>query len=87
VKADNHGIRERNLMKLLLPLGVSEFDIDIVWLATVDSFGQNRGSTAHSSISNRALQPPDPKSESDVVGQILDGICKLDSKVVALRVN
>ena len=35
VRVENHGIRERNVLKLLLPAGIREHEIETAWLATV----------------------------------------------------
>ena len=50
-KGRNNGIREENILKLLLPVGINKSDIDQTWLSTTDSFGQLRGETAH--VSNQ----------------------------------
>ncbi|SFZ93845.1 hypothetical protein SAMN05428642_103367 [Flaviramulus basaltis] len=47
----NHGIKSEHLYKMLLPVGVEESDLDNAWLSTMDSFGAQRGSIAHSTIS------------------------------------
>ena len=47
----NHGIKSNHLYKILLPIGIEESDLDNAWLSTMDSFGSQRGSIAHSTIS------------------------------------
>jgi hypothetical protein len=79
----NHGIREPNVLHLLLPLGLLPKEIDSTWLSTIDSFGAKRGQTAHMSF--RAQQLPDPRSESSTVSQILAGLAQLDEKITRLR--
>ena len=79
----NHGIRESNLLALLLPIGLLPKEIDSAWLGTTDSFGAKRGQTAHTSF--RAQQQPDPGSESSTVSQILAGLALLDEKITRLR--
>lgn len=44
---ENNGVKRNNLLAILLPLGFIETDFDPVWLASMDSFGQGRGDTAH----------------------------------------
>ncbi len=80
--ARNHGITERDVLKLLLPVGISEKDIDSTWLATIDSFGQSRGRTAHRS--KRVDQPPDPRNEYEIVSQIIDGLMVIDQELLEL---
>jgi hypothetical protein len=79
----NHGIRERNLLALLLPVGVRDGDLDKTWLATIDSFGAQRGDTAHQS--GRTQQQPDPQQELQTVQAIASGLAKLDATLSALH--
>jgi hypothetical protein len=77
--ANNHGIKEENVLEVLLPLGMDPSDIDTVWLSTMDSFASLRGETAHTSI--RTHQPLDPKTEKGTVDQILLGLRDIDKKL------
>lgn len=75
----NHGIKEENLLKLLLPIGIEADEIDDIWLAAMNSFGEERGSVAHSSGSNyRTTTLPDPKIELDKVNNVLEGLKAVD---------
>jgi hypothetical protein len=49
VLTKNNGIREKNFLRMVLPLGIAPIDIDSAWLSTIDSFGVNRGEVAHTS--------------------------------------
>ena len=82
---ENHGIRERNILRLLLPIGINEYDIDTTWLSTTDSFSQDRGESAHRS--NRVANPLDPKTEHDRVGQILEGLMAIDHRLLKFRIT
>ena len=79
----NHGIRERQILRLLLTVGIKEADIDPVWLSTTDSFGQNRGESAHSS--NKVTNPPDPQNELSTVMQVVDGLSNIDELLLSYR--
>ena len=79
----NHGVRERHLLKLLLPVGVKRAEIDPAWMATIDTFGSNRGQMAHSSVG--VQQPPDPKTELQTVQLILKGLENLDETLAKLK--
>src|SRR5581483_10138638 len=57
----NNGIREKDVLRLLLSVGFSSGDIDTTWLVTVDGFGAKRGQTAHTSF--RVQQLLDPQTE------------------------
>ena len=75
----NHGVRERNILGLLLPVGIEPDAIDVAWLATVDSFGEARGTVAHRSFgAYRATQLPDPGTEIATVENILKGSRAID---------
>ena len=82
-KGKNHGIREENILRLLLPLGIDETDIDQTWLSTTSSFGQSRGHSAHQSM--KVYNPPDPKNELGIVNQILEGLSDIDAKLAKFR--
>jgi hypothetical protein len=71
----NHGVRERNLLRILVPLGVSKAELDTTWLATMDSFGGARGSAAHTSGSSVAINPAD---EAKTVNDIIEGLKAVD---------
>jgi hypothetical protein len=84
VIASNNGIKEANLLIMLFPLGVDYRRINTAWLATIDSFGTDRGTFAHTS-QMKAHQAIDPQNESDKVRrQILPGLKKLDRKISRL---
>lgn len=76
---DNHGIREKNLLSLLLPIGINSDDIDKIWLQEMNDFGKKRGEFAHQSASNyKTRQPPDPKNELEMVKRLLEGLIHID---------
>jgi hypothetical protein len=82
----NHGIREKNLLALLLPVGIEPGQLDVTWLSTVDSFGQQRGTVAHHSASSyRATLLPDPQTELNTVRKILTGLRDIDKRLNKLR--
>lgn len=78
----NHGIREPNIKKMILPLGVRKEDLDHTWLIEMDQFGRNRGDLAHNSF--KALQPIDPKSELETINRLLTGLGQLDRSISKL---
>lgn len=79
---DNHGIKEKNVLSMLLPIGIETEDIDQTWLSTMNSFGERRGEAAHSSThSSKTQQPPDPGSEYDTVGKLVSGLQALDEVI------
>ena len=83
VRMKNNGIREKNVLRLVLPVGILESDLDAAWLQTIDGFGSARGDTAHQAL--RTQQPHDPAAEARTVKEIVEGLRKLDARLVALR--
>jgi hypothetical protein len=80
VLKNNHGVREENLLKVLFPIGIGPKEIKTTWLATMDSFGVERGSIAHTSI--KTQQPIDPEGEfKKIREQVLPGLKRLDRKL------
>lgn len=78
VRMSNHGIRATQVRRLLLPAGVQEAQLDGTWLNTIDSFGANRGETAHASA-QRTVTLPDPKTELTTVKAIASGLRFIDA--------
>jgi hypothetical protein len=83
VKTENHGVREANVLGILLPAGIREHEIDSAWLEQIDAFGSARGDTAHQA--GRPQAPPDPKSELQAVRAIVEGLIPVDARLSALR--
>ena len=79
----NNGIRERNVLSLLLPIGVQETDFPTGWLAGIDSFGRRRGETAHQA--SRTTMVPDPQNELQTVAELAAGLATIDEVVLHLR--
>jgi hypothetical protein len=78
----NHGMKEKNLLALLLPVGIQPSQLDVTWLSTVNSFSQQRGIFAHRSISSyRATLLPNPQDELDTVRKILSGFRAVDDNL------
>lgn len=81
VRKGNHGIKEKNLMALLLPIGVVHDKIDPVFLAEIDSFGSLRGVAAHSSSGTAVRTAIDPAEELRRTEALLPHIEALDAQV------
>lgn len=76
---ENHGIREENLRRLLIPIGVDFAELDATWLTNISEFGKKRGEVAHKTIG--AQQAIDPLTEFNDVKNLLVGLRKLDEVV------
>ena len=82
---ENHGIRSRDVLALLLTIGVDDGKIDQAWLATIDGFGSARGDAAHQSgVRSRVKYQIDPQSDYNTVQVILDGLKALDQELTRL---
>lgn len=82
VITQNHGLKEANILALLLPIGIESDDLDPALLATMNTFGEQRGVVAHSSATAyRTSQPPDPASELNTVQQIIQGLLQVDELI------
>ncbi|MER5461988.1 HEPN domain-containing protein [Streptomyces sp. NPDC002668] len=81
---ENHGVKEANLLRLLLPIGFKESDFDSVWLGVMNSFGANRGMVAHQSAS-RVQNPPDPAISRRQVQDALSGLLLLESVFARIK--
>lgn len=82
----NHGVKETNLLALLLPIGIDSDDLDPALLATMNTFGEQRGVIVHSSATSyKTIQPPDPATELSTVKQITIGLLQVDELINNLR--
>ncbi len=77
---NNNGIMERNLKRLLMPVGIALSELDQTWLNNMSSFGGKRGFVAHTSRLV-VTTPPDPQTEKQTVDVLLAGLKGLDEMV------
>lgn len=85
VISSNNGIKERNILKLIIPLGINYSRLDDTWLTTIDSYGSSRGEVAHNSFSvQRQL---DKNSELNNLNLVLTGIKKIDIKLQKVNLS
>lgn len=84
----NHGIKEKNIMGMLLPIGVDCDDLDIVLLADLNSYGESRGIVAHrASQAYRTTQQIDPKEEFKKVSTLVKDLVSIDKALNELVVE
>ncbi|MBN1907942.1 MAG: hypothetical protein JW927_22890 [Deltaproteobacteria bacterium] len=76
---NNNGIKRKDILLLIVPLGVDYSNIDQTWLSTIDSYGSSRGRVAHNSFS--VQQQLDQNDEINNLDLVLQGIKKLDMKL------
>ncbi len=72
-----------NLLRLLLPVGVRESDLDPTWVADMETFGIMRGIVAH--VSAKAVKsPPDPVNARNQVQKAVAGLSDIDDLLAKL---
>jgi hypothetical protein len=77
---NNHGIKEENVLALMLPLGIKHTDLDTTLLADLTSYGSARGQVAHKSNAY-TTQYADPKEEFERAKNLVAGLHKLDELI------
>ncbi len=87
VKRQNHGIREKNLLRLLITIGLRHDDIDPVLVSELDNFGKLRGEVAHSSTIKHIRTCPNPEDELNRVNNLVSLLRELDRKLDKLILN
>lgn len=81
---DNHGVKTKNIKKMLLPLGVEDTEFDQTWLIVMDNFGRDRGELAHTTHS--VQYQIDPQTEKTRVNfHIMREIERLDNIIRGLK--
>lgn len=84
VRRENHGIKEKNLLSLLLPIGIDHKHLDPVFMTEINQYGSLRGLAAHSSTRSAVRQAIDPAVESRRIESLLPGIAAIDNLIEAL---
>ncbi|MDQ0813229.1 hypothetical protein QFZ63_004943 [Streptomyces sp. B3I7] len=77
VRTQNHGIKEKNILRILVAIGVADSDIDPTWIGITDAWATSRGEAAHKTAKMQVQ--PDPQHELKTVRQILEGFRDLDA--------
>jgi hypothetical protein len=79
----NHGIKEKNLRTIFLPLGISHVDLDAQLVSACNQLAQKRGQFAHASF--KTHQQVDPKTERDNIRlNILPELNNLEKRLKGL---
>lgn len=79
IRAQNNGIKEKNVLTLFLPLGIAIDNINNALLIALDSFGERRGYIAHHT---RAQQNQSPEDARDAVNNIIELLAEFDSMLI-----
>jgi hypothetical protein len=79
----NHGIKEKNLLTIFLPLGIGHAALDARLIAACNQLAQKRGQFAHASF--KTHQQVDPKTERDNIRvNILPELKNLEKRLKVL---
>ncbi len=78
---ENHGIKEANILSLLLPIGVPIAAIDQALLVELNNFGSQRGEAAHSSTLGQVRVGVNPIDEYNRVMRILGDLNTIDGEI------
>jgi HEPN superfamily RiboL-PSP-like protein len=79
----NHGIKEKHLLSIFLPLGISHGELDSQLVSACNQLAQKRNQFAHASF--KTHQPVDPKGERDNIRRnIIPELKKFDARLKRL---
>jgi hypothetical protein len=87
VTKDNHGVREKNLTRMLIPVGCDIAKLDNGFISAVDAFGELRGDAAHTSAAGAVKIGVDPAGELKRVDDLMKGLSTLDGILDELLVE
>ena len=73
IRSNNHGIKEKNVLSIFLPIGVKVSDIDESMLLALENFGSERGIIAHSTRTSTLITP------DDALASVIDLMTYIDS--------
>lgn len=83
IRTKNNGIKEENLVPLLIPIGLDSSEVSQTLLNNLSSFGRNRGEIAHNS--SKVVQPISPIDELSIIDQILSDLKDLDAAITTIK--
>jgi hypothetical protein len=78
VSKENHGIKEKNILEMFIPIGFDMSKCEPLFLQTMSSFGESRGTVAHTSGKGYVQKGVDPKDEYQTLEDILAGLGQID---------
>lgn len=81
IKNESHGVREKNVLSILIPIGIRADRIDRLFLSEIDNFGKTRGEYAHSGVASHVRKRPNPKDELAKVNKIIEMITPIDQEM------
>lgn len=82
IRVSNHGIKEKNLLGIFLPIGIEVSEFDENMLIALNNFGATRGRIAHSTRAGQLISPSDALND---VNNIMTYIDPFDSLLSAYK--
>lgn len=86
VRVENHGIKEANLLQMLIPIGFDISKCDAVFMGSMNAFGEARGLVAHTSGRAHVRKGVDPKDEYENLRAIITSIAPIDEEISRLLI-
>jgi hypothetical protein len=80
IRKENHGVKEKNIMSLLLPVGFDMSKCDELFLQMMSTFGEERGAVVHTSGKSHVQKAVDPEGEHTTLETILKGLKVIDEE-------
>ena len=72
VRVNNHGIKETNILRVFLPIGIRIDDLDENLLIALNNFGAERGRIAHSTRASNLTTPDDALNTVSSIIKLID---------------
>lgn len=80
VQFENHGVKEKNIMEMFIPIGFNMSKCDAWFLQTMSTFGEARGAVAHTSGKSHVQKAVDPRDEYNNLLRILASLEPIDEE-------
>jgi len=80
VRRENHGVKEKNIVEMFVPIGFDMSKCDALFLQTMSTFGEARGTVAHTSGKSHVQKAVDPKDEYSTLVRIMAGLEPIDQE-------
>ena len=84
VRKRNHGIKEENLIALLVRIGLKPVLLDEVLVADMTDLGVKRGEVAHGGAAGYVTRGVNPRDEFEQVRRISEGLRPVDAALTVL---
>lgn len=79
--SDNNGVKESNILGLLLPIGITEDQISYDLLIALNNYSSARCLIAHSTRAQQKLSPDDAENEAKIIMSLLKSIDTVFEKI------